>query len=632
MSDLDKILKIIEQAPEEFESKIPDTEKKIFGDILLLLKDLKLSADGRITASVENLKLINEIKARLGKIVVSKEYSDAVKKFVSNIPTVFNYQTSAFDLPKESKKMMSEVAKAQIDKTLENLIGAGYKRDVVSSLYDTLLTSVTSGGSYADLTEQLRNQLISTEEKPGMLSRYAKTYVVDALGQFAGQGNAMIADALNSEWFQYIGSNLTTTREFCEHLTKKRYVHKSEIPELLTGMIDGHQCEIYEKTGLPKGMKEDTTPENFIVNRGGWRCGHELIPVDKSTVPKAIRDKIKKEPDELELLDIEIQKVKELADEYGVGTKRLDAARQTQDINEIKNAINTVRNLATGMKGKYESLLGEVQSVLQEAKAAKIDASILKALESRLISNKADYGSINQDIINAVNSIKTAVAQKTAQQFAATSTNTQKTKERIINDKEIEVKLNITQGKEMDFDQANKGYGNKNYSKGGGYKINCQSCVVANELRRRGFDVTAMENTKKKGNVPYELSTKTNLAWIDPKTGKMPNKGKAGGQYINGIGDIRIKPIKQLEKELISLIKDTGRYHIDWTHKNKTSGHIITLEKLPDGKIVFYDPQTGLKTNWSEIRKDVSLKYGVHILRVDNLNVNVNIVNGIVTK
>jgi len=69
-------------------------------------------------------------------------------------------------------------------------------------------------------------------------------------------------------------------------------VHISEIPELLEGHIDGYDCEIYEKTGLPKGMIEGTTPENFIVNRGGWNCGHELIPVDELTVPKVVRDRI----------------------------------------------------------------------------------------------------------------------------------------------------------------------------------------------------------------------------------------------------------------------------------------------------------------------------------------------------
>jgi hypothetical protein len=67
----------------------------------------------------------------------------------------------------------------------------------------------------------------------------------------------------------------------------------NEIPTLLRGEIDGHQCEINKKTGLPKGMNENTTADNFIVFRGGYNCGHQLIPVNEAVIPKELKDKIK---------------------------------------------------------------------------------------------------------------------------------------------------------------------------------------------------------------------------------------------------------------------------------------------------------------------------------------------------
>ena len=91
------------------------------------------------------------------------------------------------------------------------------------------------------------------------------------------------------------------------------------------------------------------------------------------------------------------------------------------------------------------------------------------------------------------------------------------------NVKDIENKLGIKQGKEMTFLEANEQRVNPNYRKGGGFTINCQSCVVAYELRRRGFDVSAQENTQKKDDVPYELSHKTEAAWID-ENGNIPIK------------------------------------------------------------------------------------------------------------
>lgn len=204
---------------------------------------------------------------------------------------------------------------------------------------------------------------------------------------------------------------------------------------------------------------------------------------------------------------------------------------------------------------------------------------------------------------------------------------------RNFNQAKIEQKIGIKKGKEMTFEEANELRGNIDYGKASEYSVNCQSCVVANELRRRGYNVTALPNLQKTGNIPYELSMRTNWAWIDPKTMAMPKKQTAGGIYdITRSGALKSKSIKELTKELVELVKEPGRYHIDFAWKGKNSGHIITLEKLHNGKIIIYDPQTGKMKNWKELSKEISLKYGVSVLRVDNLLVNTDIIDGIVKK
>ena len=204
---------------------------------------------------------------------------------------------------------------------------------------------------------------------------------------------------------------------------------------------------------------------------------------------------------------------------------------------------------------------------------------------------------------------------------------------RNFNQAKIEQKIGVKKGKEMTFEEANELRGNINYGKASEYSVNCQSCVVANELRRRGYNVTALPNLQKTGNIPYELSMRTNWAWIDPKTMVMPKKQTAGGIYdITRSGALKSKSIKELTKELVELVKEPGRYHIDFAWKGKNSGHIITLEKLHNGKIIIYDPQTGKMKNWRELSKEISLRYGVNVLHVDNLLVNTDIIDGIVKK
>lgn len=204
---------------------------------------------------------------------------------------------------------------------------------------------------------------------------------------------------------------------------------------------------------------------------------------------------------------------------------------------------------------------------------------------------------------------------------------------RNFNQTKIEQKIGIKKGNEMTFEEANELRGNINFGNSHEYGVNCQSCVVANELRRRGYNVTALPNLQKAGNIPYELSGKTNWAWIDPETMTTPVKKKAGGVYdVTRTGALKSKNISALTKEIIELAKEPGRYHIDFSWKSGNSGHIITLEKLVNGKIVLYDPQNGKIVNWADISKRIKLQYGVNVLRVDNLLVNTDIINGVVRK
>lgn len=233
--------------------------------------------------------------------------------------------------------------------------------------------------------------------------------------------------------------------------------------------------------------------------------------------------------------------------------------------------------------------------------------------------------------------------------YMPTNTNTDTRKLWVDNAVAIERKLGITQGNPMTFDEANELRGNINFvpkyivGKNGRltenpsytdsdkkYSVNCQSCVVANELRRRGFDVTALPNLETKGNIPYELSLKTEWAWIDPVTGAMPKKGNIGNT-VDKRGRIIAKPYKEAMSDLKGATKESGRYHINFTWKDGGVGHIITFERMDNGKIKWYDPQTG-KTDFFDkaYYERIKASRGIKVLRVDNLLLNTEIIDGVV--
>ncbi len=293
MNNINKLLKTIDEASAKFNSKLPAIEKKMLGELSLLLKGLEVR-NGKIASNIANLKLVNGIKGKLERLILSKEYVKDVADFVRSFSTIANTQNDYFKNYAENwnpKAYQKAIQKSAIDNTINSLTGVGVNANVLQPVMNLLRTAVTSGQSYAKLEETIRKTLTETEERSGSLSRYAKTYTVDSIAQFSGEYMAAITKDLDSEWFVYRGSNIETTREFCLHLTKKEYIHKSEIPEILKGIIDGHKCKIYEATGLPYGLKEGTNSDNFMSNRGGWNCQHQLIPVHESSVPENIRNK-----------------------------------------------------------------------------------------------------------------------------------------------------------------------------------------------------------------------------------------------------------------------------------------------------------------------------------------------------
>ena len=181
------------------------------------------------------------------------------------------------------------------------------------------------------------------------------------------------------------------------------------------------------------------------------------------------------------------------------------------------------------------------------------------------------------------------------------------------NHQELAKALGIEQGEPMNFYEANEMRGNPNYKKGVKYRVNCQCSVLANEMRRRGFNVEAYGNTKQDWYMPSVLAKKPEIAFLDANG----NPPAAIGIKFNG----------NLLTSLQGEINEPGRYHLRFRFQND-SGHVITAERLADGSLRIYDPQSGkIIKNFSEYTSKVkgeSFEY----YRVDNLQINPDVAKG----
>ena len=179
----------------------------------------------------------------------------------------------------------------------------------------------------------------------------------------------------------------------------------------------------------------------------------------------------------------------------------------------------------------------------------------------------------------------------------------------------------VKRGKKMTRDEANGEKPNPNFRQGNGYMTNCQSCVVTYEARLRGYDVQTLPNTK--GSMLDKLSRKTNIAWIDPATGKHPD-------YIF---DDTITNASKFAEFLEKVIEPNKRYTLEflWIKRGRT-GHIISVDRTADGILRLYDPQNGKTYIKQEVLEYLKqLKYSKilppKILRIDDKQFNLDVVN-----
>lgn len=300
MPDFSDIIKQIDKAIEKFNSKMPAAQKRAYEGIADELKRLDTKS-GKIKTTVANLKIIQSIKNKLNRLIVTPEYLKDVKEFVTQFNEITKLQNEYWKSVEEKftpRPLLREIRKQTIADTIKNLTESGIGAGVSDPIASILRTNITTGGSYGQLTEQLREKMLNTTTE-GSLQKYARQITTDSINQYNAQYTQAVSSDLGYEWFAYQGSDIITTRPFCDAMTDIRYFHITEIPRLLRAedlyyMKDGVKTKvpIYDKTELPHGMIPGTNAANFFVNRGGYNCGHQIRPVSERLVPLERRNEV----------------------------------------------------------------------------------------------------------------------------------------------------------------------------------------------------------------------------------------------------------------------------------------------------------------------------------------------------
>lgn len=138
---------------------------------------------------------------------------------------------------------------------------------------------------------------------------------------------------------------------------------------------------------------------------------------------------------------------------------------------------------------------------------------------------------------------------------------------------------------------------NPNYSKGREWQTNCQRCVYAYEMRRRGYDVEAEPRIL---NGKDDIATKWRNIMENQTWEKMPSRNTA-----------------QRISDTISGYGDGARAVVYVVWKGARSAHVFMAEQQ-SGKTVYMDPQTGKHVDINSYLGS-AIKGRTEISRIDHL-------------
>ena len=289
-----RIVNKIDSAIDDFNEGIPSVQREIDSEIRLLIKSLDMNGKF-IKNSVQNIRLLSKLRSKIESIVLNDSYKKKVEQFAQTFNTVATLQNLYFtslDKRFTPSKILGAIKEDAIGATIRSLTEGGINANLTSGIEDILRTYIRNGGEYVELVDKMKTFISGNNNVPGYLTRYARQVTIDSIQQYNAAYNHAISAELGYEWYMYIGSNITTTREFCQKMTKKKYFHKSELPEILKGRIDGQQVRINPKTDLWYGAREDTSVNNFNDRRGGYQCRHQIYAVASTIVPIELKQAI----------------------------------------------------------------------------------------------------------------------------------------------------------------------------------------------------------------------------------------------------------------------------------------------------------------------------------------------------
>jgi hypothetical protein len=262
--------------PDIYLTEVERAQKKLFPQIVDILRQLAVDSSGIIILNSSNLALATNVKELVQQILADSEYISAVRTYAAGMTEQVNVSNElfakAFDgfKPAANAQALFRLTQANAVDLMVNAIGNQRFADVVR---ENIETAISSNAGFTETVRQLQTIVTGDEEIDGKLLQYNKQIAHDTFAIADRNYTSAVSEELDAEWFFYSGSEIETTRPFCS-ARHNEYFYYLEI-------------ESWPQTaGDWAGRIPGTNSSTIYSYAGGYNCRHSIIPVSVRRVPK----------------------------------------------------------------------------------------------------------------------------------------------------------------------------------------------------------------------------------------------------------------------------------------------------------------------------------------------------------
>ena len=250
---------LLESLADNHEAQIKKTLENLEEEII---STISRATEGELISTRIAIELRKDIKRHIQETylfeadTIIREYDKIVNEFLNEFGTL-NIPDKFKSLTKIDLETINAL-KYQSFSGFEDLANR-YLTDISSNVYQNAI----AGRSFRDMVKDIKGKVTGLEDRAGKpMSSHAGQLAHDSIMQFDGQFTIHKAKEAGLKHFKYTGTLVSTTRDFCRRHIGRTYNEK-QIRAIWTGSWSG------KSSGDP-----------FIV-RGGYRCRHTWLPVDK---------------------------------------------------------------------------------------------------------------------------------------------------------------------------------------------------------------------------------------------------------------------------------------------------------------------------------------------------------------